>query len=582
MSRSSQITKTVVLVETTSKDLSFTEPYRVLSRSQGCGTAFRVRRDLFPAADWNSEDVQLYLSNYHVIEGAEDRRVRIRVASSPEYTSGTVVHCVPALDFALIAVDMKDCREEDVLDPFCSAPSSVLSSVVPVELHVGEVIPQAQKIQACGFPMGYLEQFISTGVLAGRQSCGDATTDFFSCDLSLNSGNSGGPIVFDGGPCDGQCFAISTATEGEAIQISYGVPVSVVLQWLSNYYSGQILGVFPRWSFNLSSRTDAFDNEHRFPSTMDGAIVSAVAKNCKYDIKKGDVLVSINRAGVINKLDRFGLLTDVYHGDPKFSYINRGWIAGCNPKSTSVTVWRPSLKTTRTFPCSPEPPLRAEIVCHPEFNEAHYALFGSCVLMDGTADLLGGVSEPDSDEEDDGISPAMAFHILRKIHDDKTKMVTVLSHFHCNSYVSSTRTLRKGDIICKLGRTEIKDSRHAEKVIQRIAAEHASGVRKRIKVTTNNSEVWLDLDKLLQEERLVAGERGDGSKLFLLKSYNDNLEKEKVARVSRKRKVRKPLSPSGSVVGATSIPKSRPGSPVAEKRHRRSSRLATIVKSYDN
>lgn len=585
MSRSSSqnVTKAVVLVETTAKDVSATEPYRVLSRSKGCGTAFRVRRDLFPAADWNCADNQLYLTNYHVIEGAEDRRVRIRVASSPEYTNGTVVHCVPALDFALIAVNMNEDIEEDVLDPFCSAPSSVLAGVLPVELHVGEVIPSAQSVLACGFPMGYLEQFISRGTLAGRQSCGDATTDFFSCDLSLNSGNSGGPIVFDGGPCDGQCFAISTATEGgDAIQISYAVPISVVLQWLANYYTGQVLGIYPRWSFGLCSRTDAFDDEHRFPNTLDGAIVCDVAKECKYDIKKGDVLVSINRGGVINKLDRFGLLTDVYHGDPKFSIMNRGWIAGCSPKSTSVTVWRPSLKSVRTFPCAPEPPLKTEVIRHAEFNSPHYALFGSCVFIDATADFLGGGTEEDSDYEDDGIPPAMAFHVLRKIHEDKSKMVTVLSHFHCNSYVSSTRTLRRGDIICKLGRTEIKDSRHAEKVIQKIAAQYAQGVRKRIKVTTADAEVWLDLDSLLQEERLVAGERGDISKLFLLKSYDESQNAPKTSRVTRKRKTRKPLSPSASIVVATKMPNSRPGSPVQEKRRRRSSRLASIVNAAEN
>ena len=103
-STSPPVTKAVVLVETTAKDVSTTEPYRVLSRSKACGTAFRVRRDLFPKAEWNRETVQLYLSNYHVIEGAEDKRVRMRVASSPEYTSGRVVHCVPALDFALIGI----------------------------------------------------------------------------------------------------------------------------------------------------------------------------------------------------------------------------------------------------------------------------------------------------------------------------------------------------------------------------------------------------------------------------------------------------------------------------------------------
>lgn len=580
MTTSKNVTKSVVLVETTSRDVSTTEPYRVLSRSKGCGTAFRVKRHLFPQAPWNREDVQLYLSNYHVIEGAEDKRVRLRVSSSPDYTSGTVVHCVPSLDFALIAVYMdSESAEDEVLDPFCSAPSSVLKNVVPVELHVGDVIPSGQKILACGFPMGYLEQFISRGTLAGRQSCGDMTTDFMSCDLSLNAGNSGGPIVFDGGECDGQCFAISTATEGgDAIQIAYGVPVSVVLQWFTNWYiSGHTLGVFPRWGFDLTSRTDAFDAEYRFPNNMNGAIVSNIQKGCKFSIKKGDVLVSINRNGVTNKLDRFALLTDIYHGDPKFSVQNRGFIAGCNPASTSVTVWRPSIKATRTFPCAPEEPLQSEKMCDPTFNPPHYALLGSLVFMNATADFLGGSTEEDSDEEDDGVNPAMAFHILRKIHEDKSKMVTVLSHFHCNSYVSSTRTLRRGDIISKLGRTEVKNSRHAEKIIQKIAAEHAAGIRKRVKITTANAEVWLDLDSLLQEEQLVAAERGDVSKLHLLTHHLTKSMAQELP--ARKRKIRGPISPSNLVLSATTKVNSRPGSPSVQKKRRRSKRLASIVNS---
>jgi len=94
--------------------------------------------------------------------------------------------------------------------------------------------------------------------------------------------------------------------------------------------------------------------------------------------------------------------------------------------------------------------------------------------------------------------------------------------------------------------------------------------------------VWLDLDSLLQEERLVAGERGDTSKLFLLKSYDESQNPPKASHVTRKRKTRKPLSPSASLVVATKMPNSRPGSPVQEKRRRRSSRLASIVNAAEN
>jgi len=278
------------------------------------------------------------------------------------------------------------------------------------------------------------------------------------------------------------------------------------------------------------------------------------------------VLVSINRGTETVLLDKFGNITDKQHGDPKFSIMNSGFIVSCD-KNTTVTVWRPSISATRTFRCAPEPPLLTEQMCYASFAPPHYALLGSMVFMNATADFIGAGMEEDSEDEEDCISPAAAFHILRKIHADKSKMVTVVSHLHCDSYVSSTRTLHPGDILKKIGRTEIKSSQHAETVIQRLAAEHATGMRKRVKITTETAQTWLDLDSLLQEERLVEGEREDVSKLMLLQSHAAALQSKK----TRKRKPTR-QAPAGARPG------SRPGSPKAEKRRRKSSRLAAMIK----
>ena len=119
---------------------------------------------------------------------------------------------------------------------------------------------------------------------------------------------------------------MSTATEsGDAIQIAYSVPVVNIMAWFRNHYKkGSVLGRFPRWGFSLASRTGAFDDEHKFPSNLDGAVVSKVCEKSKSNLKTGDVLVSINRGTEAVLLDKFGSITDKQHGDPKFSIMNSG------------------------------------------------------------------------------------------------------------------------------------------------------------------------------------------------------------------------------------------------------------------
>lgn len=185
---SKDVAKGVVMIEVTSRDVSITQPYLCHGRDKCSGSGFRVSPKWFPTdCPWANESGILFLTNFHVVEGAENMKVRVRTAKRPEYCTGTVVHAVPALDFALIRVELNQQNKDDNLDPFCSAPASVLEGVLPIELYIGNVIPAQQKIIACGFPMGYLEQYISKGTLSGRSS-GDDVTDFFSMDLSVNSG----------------------------------------------------------------------------------------------------------------------------------------------------------------------------------------------------------------------------------------------------------------------------------------------------------------------------------------------------------------------------------------------------------
>lgn len=190
------------MIESTTRSLSTVEPYRCLGRDKGMGTGFRVSGKWFPpSAAWNTDSNILLLTNWHVVDSAENCKVRVRTAKSPEYCCGEVVHAVPHLDFAVVAVRLGSANDAPVgvcsnsaseaseassndNDPFCSAPGDVLSHIVEVELHVGPLRAEQQKIICCGFPSA-LEAYVTKGTLGGRNS-GLDISDFWQIDVSVS------------------------------------------------------------------------------------------------------------------------------------------------------------------------------------------------------------------------------------------------------------------------------------------------------------------------------------------------------------------------------------------------------------
>ena len=403
---------------------------------------------------------------------------------------------------------------------------------------------------------------------------------------------------------DSRCFGIATATEASAEQIAYATPISSVLDWFRNHWvKGTCIGRFPRWGFSLCPRTDAFDDEHSFPRDLDGAVVTSVRKSDPATgIQPGDVLVGIHRAGTTVSVGKFGMVSDFAHGQPRFSIHNFGFVCSL-PTTTTVTVWRPSTKRKRTFVCPPTPPLPTERSYYQAYDNPPYTCLGSLVLMNASADLLRASEPADSDDESDGLPAVKTFHILRHVQQQKKtakpKHIVVLTHMHPNAYVSSTRTCSQGDIVTKINGVALRDTEHAEKLVRKAAAEYFSKGKRRIVLSFPDKRIYLDLQKLLQEETLCLPER-EHTKLHLLLECAKSAQRQSsaasaqpVSRTSKRRrhsarvlKNRETLSIStaklqelsslldvrGAVGGSpASRQASRPGSPL--RKRRRSSRL---------
>jgi len=148
------------------------------------------------------------LTNYHVIEGAEEVIVSLFDGSS--YT-GTVIGKDRENDLAIVKIELEEDKEITTIE-FGSSGS----------LKVG------QRVLAIGNPFGY-DRTLTTGIVSGlgrpiRTDNNLIILDMIQTDASINPGNSGGPLLDSRGKLIGINSSIYT-NNGGSVGIGFAVPV---------------------------------------------------------------------------------------------------------------------------------------------------------------------------------------------------------------------------------------------------------------------------------------------------------------------------------------------------------------------
>lgn len=150
------------------------------------------------------------LTNYHVIEGAKEVTVGLHDGSS---YPGVIVGQDMETDIAVLKID---------------APSKDLTPLAwgdSTNLRVG------QRIYAIGNPFG-LERTMSTGIIsslnrqipAGQHR---SMRSLIQLDVSLNQGNSGGPLINTQSELIGMNTAIMSSS-GDSAGVGFAIPVSTI------------------------------------------------------------------------------------------------------------------------------------------------------------------------------------------------------------------------------------------------------------------------------------------------------------------------------------------------------------------
>ena len=174
-----------------------TDSFLLVTQTEGSGTGSVI------------DDAGHILTNYHVVKGADAVTVK---HNGSEYR-GTVVGYDTETDIAVLKID---------------APSEELEPLVwgnSTNLRVGH------RIYAIGNPFG-LERTMSTGIISSlnRQiPAGGRRTmrSLIQLDISLNQGNSGGPLINTRGELIGMNTAIMS-TSGDSAGVGFAIPVSTI------------------------------------------------------------------------------------------------------------------------------------------------------------------------------------------------------------------------------------------------------------------------------------------------------------------------------------------------------------------
>ncbi len=247
----------------------------------------------------------LFLTNNHVVEGAES--VKVRLMDERELDA-EVVGVDPQTDVALMRI--KNGKK---------LPTLVLGDSDTV--HVGE------HVLAVGNPLG-LSHTVTAGIVSalGRKNLSpggkDVFTDFIQTDASINPGNSGGPLI----SLRGEVIGINTAVNRQGQGIGFAIPINIVKALVPQLHQNGY--VVRTWlGVRVQEITPALARSFGLKSVR-GALVTEVVPNSPAErngLKSGDIVLKFGETAIRDSDQLPWLVATAGVGSKmKISYVRGG------------------------------------------------------------------------------------------------------------------------------------------------------------------------------------------------------------------------------------------------------------------
>lgn len=221
------------------------------------------------------------LTNYHVVEGADEIVVVLEDNGSEKEYTATLIGSDSKTDIALIKINRESGDNKEF--PFLKLGSSE-------NLEVGEWVV------AIGNPFG-LSHTVTVGVVSalGRSIGAGPYDEFIQTDASINPGNSGGPLINLEGDVIGINTAIISGNTGGNVGIGFAIPINIAKGILKDLKE---TGSVTRGWLGVMIQKITPELAKSFGlSQSEGALVGDVIPDgpaAKAGIQRGDVIIRFN------------------------------------------------------------------------------------------------------------------------------------------------------------------------------------------------------------------------------------------------------------------------------------------------
>jgi serine protease Do len=337
------------------------------------------------------------ITNYHVVDGADRIRVRIKDDDPGVLRDAKVIGTDRETDLAVIKIDPPKDR-----------------ALTPAKLGDSEKMSQGDWVLAVGSPFG-LENSVTAGIVSaiGRNlNPARQFQSFIQTDAAINPGNSGGPLVNMNGEVIGINTAIFTQTFGYQ-GVGFAMPSNTVREVYEQLTGPQHR--VARGSIGVQFSAQAMPAVARMYGVKNGVTISEVISGKpaeKAGLQTGDTITAVNGRPVKTGEELVSIISSVHPGNKvDITYVRNG-----QQKQASVAVE----DRTKLFPDRAE-----EAEESPDTPTPASTKVGITVrpLTSQMSDRLGipagkGVQvtevKPDSFAEDIGLEPGYAILEVNK------------------------------------------------------------------------------------------------------------------------------------------------------------------------
>ena len=528
MSRQSwvqDVKRSVVKLSAVEREFNFEEPYKTGSDCGVCGSGFFVSQKLlfgkilFPG-------LRTVITNSHVVEGAPTKTCRMSFPDCGKSTlECTVAYICPEIDVAVVTVDGN--AQSNWFEP--ESATTFLKRIPDLPCVEKRIIGMAEEVVAIGYPLDSDDCVATVGCI----SCRDEA--MFKLAMSINDGNSGGCVCYDG-----KVLGVATSTAAEAEGIAFCIPILQIIkffnQWLDGRPSGSLLQP-PRFAVNPRVATHAFF-EHAKISDATGVIADYVPKDGalhKAGVRDNDVITcittTVNGKQYEFAIDNHGLI-NVPWSMSKIEFTNLDFVLFCNRSDTYVTYLSKNGKTysprKRKVPiCTRRKRLDNRV---PFWEPIPHILMGGIVFMDLCENHLQDMKR--------GRSPLDARVLLHLIETHADEHAVCIPYVFPQSIVDDTEAVNKFAIVTHVNGNPVKTVADCERELKRAVK------KKFIRINTEQYDDIILKTENLRMQDVLFGQTVPGYPQKTL--LTENSRARKVPRVPNTAKIMKRKASQGT------------------------------------